>query len=92
MAVAKTLMYKLNNGLEMPTLGFGVFNSEPEKTAAAVRLILTGAARDFCRTWPNQKEITVKGIHFIQEDSPHEIGAAVANFVRSVRNGAFAGD
>jgi haloalkane dehalogenase len=54
--------------------------------------ILTGAARDFCRTWPNQKEITVTGIHFIQEDSAHEIGAAVANFARSVRNGAFAGD
>jgi haloalkane dehalogenase len=54
--------------------------------------ILTGAARDFCRTWPNQKEITVKGSHFIQEDSPHEIGRAVADFVRSVRNGTFAGD
>jgi len=54
--------------------------------------ILTGAARDFCRTWPNQKEITVKGSHFIQEDSPHEIGRAVADFARSVRNGTFAGD
>jgi haloalkane dehalogenase len=54
--------------------------------------ILTGAARDFCRTWSNQKEITVRGIHFIQEDSPHEIGNAVADFTRSVRNGAFAGD
>jgi haloalkane dehalogenase len=54
--------------------------------------ILTGAARDFCRTWPNQKEITVKGSHFIQEDSPGEIGRAVADFARSVRNGTFAGD
>jgi haloalkane dehalogenase len=54
--------------------------------------ILTGAARDFCRTWPNQKEITVKGSHFIQEDSPDEIGRAVADFARSVRNGTFAGD
>jgi len=40
--------------------------------------ILRGAPRDFCRTWPNQKEITVKGIHFIQEDSPDEIGQAIA--------------
>lgn len=40
--------------------------------------ILTGKPRDFCRTWPNQKEITVKGIHFIQEDSPDEIGTAIA--------------
>jgi haloalkane dehalogenase len=54
--------------------------------------ILTGVARDFCRTWPNQKEITVKGSHFIQEDSPHEIGLAVADFARSVRDGTFAGD
>jgi haloalkane dehalogenase len=53
--------------------------------------ILTGAARDFCRTWPNQKEITVEGSHFIQEDSPHEIGRAVADFARSVRDGTFAG-
>jgi haloalkane dehalogenase len=54
--------------------------------------ILTGAARDFCRTWPNQKEIAVKGIHFIQEDSPHEIGRAVADFARPVWDGTFAGD
>ena len=54
--------------------------------------ILTGAGRDFCRTWPNQKEITVKGSHFIQEDSPDEIGRAVADFAQSVQNGTFAGD
>jgi haloalkane dehalogenase len=41
--------------------------------------------RDFCRTWPNQTEITVKGVHFIQEDSPKEIGDAVAKFVRCLR-------
>jgi haloalkane dehalogenase len=45
--------------------------------------ILTGPQRDFCRTWPNQKEVTVKGLHFIQEDSPNEIGQAVAEFVKS---------
>ena len=44
-------------------------------------VILTGPQRDFCRTWPNQQEITVRGSHFVQEDSPHEIGAAVAAFV-----------
>jgi haloalkane dehalogenase len=47
--------------------------------------ILTGRQREFCRTWPNQREITVSGRHFIQEDSPDEIGAAVANFVRELR-------
>jgi haloalkane dehalogenase len=43
--------------------------------------ILTGPQRAFCRTWPNQTEITVSGSHFIQEDSPADIGAAVARFV-----------
>lgn len=42
--------------------------------------ILTGPQREFCRTFPNQSEVTVPGIHFIQEDSPHEIGAAIAEW------------
>ena len=46
--------------------------------------ILTGRARDFCRTWPNQEEVTVKGLHFVQEDSPDEIGQAVAEFVKKL--------
>ncbi len=40
--------------------------------------ILVGKAREFCRSWPNQSEVTVKGLHFIQEDSPDEIGEAVS--------------
>ena len=44
-------------------------------------VILTGPPREFCRTWPNQEEITVRGSHFIQEDSPHEIGEALAAFI-----------
>jgi haloalkane dehalogenase len=46
--------------------------------------ILTGAQREFCRKFPNQREVTVKGIHFIQEDSPHEIGAALAEWYRTL--------
>ena len=46
--------------------------------------ILAGRQREACRRFPNQTEITVKGAHFIQEDSPHEIGAAVAEFVRKL--------
>ena len=48
--------------------------------------ILIGRQREFCRGWPNQREITVKGTHFIQEDSPQEIGEAVAAFVKEVRS------
>ncbi len=43
--------------------------------------ILIGPQRAFCRTWPNQKEITVKGTHFIQEDAPVEIGQAIAELL-----------
>ncbi len=46
--------------------------------------ILTGKAREYCRTWPNQKEVTVSGLHFIQEDSPKEIGVAVANWLDTI--------
>ena len=44
--------------------------------------ILVGAQREFCRSWPNQREVTVRGRHFIQEDSPDEIGRALSAFVR----------
>ena len=43
--------------------------------------ILTGPQREFCRTWPNQTEVTVAGNHFIQEDSPDEIGQAIADWL-----------
>ena len=38
---------------------------------------LIGEKRTFCRTWQNQEEVTVNGLHFLQEDSPNEIGAAI---------------
>ena len=46
--------------------------------------LLSGRAREFCRTWPNQRETTVEGIHFIQEDAPLEIAAALKSFLREV--------
>jgi len=46
--------------------------------------ILVGAQREFCRAWPNQREVTVRGSHFVQEDSPAEIGRAVADFLRGL--------
>ena len=42
--------------------------------------ILVGKQREFCRSWPNQLEVTVKGLHFLQEDSPTEIGQAIATW------------
>ena len=46
--------------------------------------ILVGAQREFCRSWPNQSEVTVPGRHFLQEDSPNQIGAAIAEWYRSL--------
>lgn len=46
--------------------------------------ILVGKQREFCRGWPNQQEVTVKGLHFIQEDSPVEIGQAVAAWLQTI--------
>ena len=47
--------------------------------------ILTGRQRQFCRRFRKQHEVTVKGSHFIQEDSPDEIGTAIAEFTEKLR-------
>ena len=46
--------------------------------------ILIGRQREACRRWPNQREVTVRGSHFIQEDSGGEIGAAIAAWRRDL--------
>jgi haloalkane dehalogenase len=46
--------------------------------------ILVGRQREYARSWPNQRELTVRGNHFIQEDSPREIGVAVRDLVLSL--------
>jgi haloalkane dehalogenase len=48
--------------------------------------IVRGRVRELVRTWPNLTETTVSGTHFVQEDSPDEIGTAVAEFVRNLRS------
>lgn len=48
-------------------------------------MIIPGRPLDVIRTWPNLTETTVRGLHFVQEDSPNEVGAAVAQFVREPR-------
>ena len=59
---------------EVPKL---FFNAEPGA-------ILRGKPRDFCRSWPNQEELTIKGIHFVQEDSPDEIGRGIADWLARI--------
>ena len=61
----------LSNSVDVPKL---FINAEPGA-------FLVGYARDFVRTFPNQKEVTVKGSHYIQEDSANEIGQAIADWI-----------
>jgi haloalkane dehalogenase len=63
--------------LESPSVPKLFINAEPGG-------ILTGRIRELVRTFPNQTEVTVKGVHFIQEDSPHEIGAALKDFIKTI--------
>ena len=62
------------SGAQVPKL---FINAEPGA-------ILIGDQREFCRSWPNQTEVTVSGSHFLQEDSPHEIGEAIATWRRQL--------
>jgi haloalkane dehalogenase len=51
-------------------------NAEPGR-------LLTGRLREACRRWPNQIEVTVPGLHFLQEDSPMEIARAIGEFIET---------
>jgi haloalkane dehalogenase len=48
---------------------------------------LIGAQREFCRAWPNQQAVTLKGAHFLQEEAPDAVGEATARFVAKVLAG-----
>ena len=61
------------SGSDVPKL---LVNAEPGA-------ILNGPQLDYCRTWPNQTEVTVEGNHFCQEDSPDEIGQAIADWLHT---------
>jgi haloalkane dehalogenase len=50
--------------------------------------IITGRTRTFCESWKNQRAATVKGRHFLQEDSPVEIGEALAKFMTGLPAGS----
>jgi len=45
---------------------------------------ISGEIETFCRSWPNQTEIEVSGLHFIQEDSPDAIGQAIQAWIRTL--------
>ena len=47
-------------------------------------LLAGGANLDTARAWPAQTEVTVAGVHFVQEDSPDEIGQVIAGWMRAL--------
>lgn len=51
--------------------------------------LLGERARALCRQWPNQREVTVAGIHYPQEDSPDAIGSALQAFLAGLPDEAF---
>lgn len=63
------------SGSDIPKL---LINADPGS-------LLNGRPLEVCRQWPNQQEVTVKGIHFIQEDSPREIGLAIADWLPGIK-------
>ena len=63
-------------GSDVPKL---FINAEPGET-------INDRVREIIRTWPSLTEATVSGHHFIQEDSPDEIGQAIAQFARRLRS------
>src|SRR5258707_6242385 len=44
-------------------------------------ILASDALVDFVRGWPAQAEVTAAGVHFVQEDSPDEIGRAIAGWM-----------
>jgi haloalkane dehalogenase len=71
------LVQQYADWLQQSTIPKLFINAEPGS-------ILVGTQREFCRTWPNQTEVTVRGLHFIQEDSPDEIGHILADWIATL--------
>jgi len=79
--VVVNLVQQYSEWLETSEIPKLFINAEPGS-------ILVGRQRELCRRWANQTEVTVPGLHFLQEDSPDLIGSHVAQFVREVRSKA----
>lgn len=62
------------SGPDLPKL---FINAEPGS-------IVGDRVRELARSWPNLSEVTVPGLHFIQEDSGPEIGHAIASWLQSL--------
>ena len=75
------IVQRYADGLSQSSVPKLFINGEPG-------LVLTGPSRDFCRTWPCQREVTVPGLHFLQEDSPEDIGRTIAGWLEAIPRSA----
>ena len=75
-----TIVERYGKWLSQSTLPKLFFIGEPG------RILVAGRGREFARSWLNQQVVTVKGVHYLQEDSPVEIGTALAAFVKGIRS------
>jgi haloalkane dehalogenase len=64
-------MAAYSHWLQQSTVPKLFLNAEPG-------VFITGKVREMCRTFANQKEVTVSGLHFVQEDDPQAVGQAIA--------------
>jgi haloalkane dehalogenase len=57
----------------------------PKLFIEAIPGVMFEPHRQFARTWPNQQHVQIKGGHFVQEDSPHEVGEAIASWMKTIK-------
>lgn len=57
----------------------------PKLFIEAVPGVMFPSHRDFAKTWPNQTHVKIKGGHFVSEDSPDEVGAAIAAWLQNLK-------
>jgi haloalkane dehalogenase len=56
----------------------------PKLFIEALPGVMFESHRQFARSWPNQQHMKIKGGHFVQEDSPHEVGEAIASWMKII--------
>jgi haloalkane dehalogenase len=49
-------------------------------------VFITGRIRKLASSFPNQDRVAVRGLHFVQEDSPDEVGGAIAGWLERICN------
>ncbi|MEZ2440259.1 haloalkane dehalogenase [Chitinophaga sp. RCC_12] len=57
----------------------------PKLFIEAIPGTLSQEEKEICSKWPNETHITVTGHHHLQEDSPEQIGEAIAKWLKQLK-------